>query len=303
MSYPKKVTLRQFAPKYLDYARANKRHSSALRDEASLKVLLPFGADPEDKTSIGDCYLASITPEILEQYKVSRLTSVKPSTVNHELATLRHLYTMAIKWSYVTRNPVKAVKPLKEPPGRVRYLAPEEREALLAVCDGDLFPVVLILLNTGLRRGELLALTWVDIDLRQRLLTVRNSKTHRSRRVPLNDTCLSVLRSLPRRLTPQAKVFPRWTPEALTMAFRRAVKRAGIKDLRLHDLRHDVASQLAMRNVSLRTIQELLGHADPRMSAKYSHLSQAALSDALKLLDGVSEEFAGYSVATRAGNR
>jgi integrase len=116
------------------------------------------------------------------------------------------------------------------------------------------------------------------------------------------DTCLSVLRTLSRPSDPQATVFPDWTRDALTMAFRRAVTRAGVKDFRLHDCRHDAASQLAMRNVSLRTIQELLGHADPRMSAKYAHLSHAALADAVKLLDLMSDASAGYSVATRNGN-
>ncbi|MEK6717997.1 MAG: tyrosine-type recombinase/integrase, partial [candidate division NC10 bacterium] len=298
-----KVSLREFAKKYLEYARANKRPSSALRDDTSLKALLPFPLDPEGKTLLGDCALAAITPEILERYKIARLADVKPATVTHELATLRHLYTKAIEWRYVSRNPVKAVTPLKPPPARVRYLTPEERKALLAACEARLRPLVLLLLHTGLRRGELLALTWADIDLRQRWLTVRDSKTHRARRVPLNDTGLGVLQALPRPDDSQAKAFGEWTRDALTMAFRRAAKRAGVKDFRLHDCRHDAASQLAMRNVSLRTIQELLGHADPRMSAKYAHLSPAALADAVKLLDGAEKESAGYSVATRRRKR
>ena len=297
-----KVALREFAKKYLAYARANKRPSSALRDDTSLKALLPFPLDADGRAVLGDCMLAAISPELLERYKIARLATVKPATVNHELATLRHLYTMAIDWRYVSRNPVKAVKPLKLPPGRVRYLVPEEREALLAACDARLRPVVLVLLHTGLRRGELLALTWADVDLHHRGLTVRDSKTHRARQVPLNDTCLSVLRTRSRPADAQATVFPDWTRDALTMAFRRAVTRAGVKDFRLHDCRHDAASQLAMRNVSLRTIQELLGHADPRMSAKYAHLSHAALADAVKLLDLMSDDSAGYSVATRGGN-
>lgn len=84
------------------------------------------------------------------------------------------------------------------------------------------------------------------------------------------------------------------------MAFRRATRRAGIADFRFHDLRHDFASQLVMKGANLRTVQMLLGHKDLRMTTRYAHLSQEHLQEAVRLLEGDSEEAGGYNTATEA---
>lgn len=84
------------------------------------------------------------------------------------------------------------------------------------------------------------------------------------------------------------------------MTFRRATKRAGIADFRFHDLRYDFASQLVMKGANLRTVQMLLGHKDLRMTARYAHLSQEHLQEAVRLLEGDSEEADGYNTATEA---
>jgi hypothetical protein len=121
----KRVLFRDFIPRYLAYSQANKRPESASRDARSLKAVAE---------SFGDRYLSEITPEPIEAHKERRLESVKPATVNKEFATLKHLYTLAMKWRYVNRNPVREVKLLKEPPGRLRYLLPEQYVRLLHAC-------------------------------------------------------------------------------------------------------------------------------------------------------------------------
>jgi integrase len=151
-----------------------------------------------------------------------------------------------------------------------------------------------------MRQGEILSVTWSDVDLRERTVTLRQTKNNELRILPINDTLLSELRALPRPLASQTRVFDRWTRAALTMAFRRATKRAGIADFRFHDLRHDFASQLVMRGANLRTVQMLLGHKDLRMTTRYAHLSQEHLQEAVRLLEGGSEEAGGYNTATEA---
>lgn len=95
---------------------------------------------------------------------------MKPATVNKELATLKHLYTLAMKWKYVSRNPVREVKFLKEPPGRLRYLLPEQVTPLLDACalhSPTFKALVIFARHTGMRQGETLGLTWADVNLRE----------------------------------------------------------------------------------------------------------------------------------------
>lgn len=282
-----------FVPRYLAYSETNKRPESASRDARSLKALA---------ATFGSQRLAEIAPEMVECYKQQRARVVKPATVNKELATLRHLFTLAVRWNYVTRNPVHNVRFLKEPPGRVRYLQADEYRRLLDACTARppyLAAIVVCAVNTGLRQGEILNLTWADVNLRDRTVTLRQTKNNEMAVVPLNAAIVDTLRALPRSLDGQARVFGSWTRAALTMAFRRAVKRAGLADLRFHDLRHDFASQLIMRGVHLRAVQMLLRHRDARMTTRYAHLSQEHLREAVSRLGQSVAESGGDAMATR----
>lgn len=174
-----RILFRDFIPRYLAYSQANKRPESASRDAQSLRILAE---------SFGDRYLSEITAEMIESHKERRLESVKPATVNKELATLKHLYTLAMKWKYVSRNPVKEVKLLKEPPGRLRYLLPEQYSRLLhayPLNSPTLRTIVVCARHTGMRQGEILGLTWADVNLRDRTITLRATKNNELRVVPI----------------------------------------------------------------------------------------------------------------------
>jgi len=172
------------------------------------------------------------------------------------------------------------LKPLKEPPGRVRYLAPEEIDSLLTACERTpyLKSFVLTALNSGMRRNEILSLTYPTLDRTNRLVRFTGTKNGEARIVPLNDVAFDPLASLPRRL--DNRLFP-LKPNQVSVAFQRAVRRAGIKDFRLHDTRHTFASYQAMNGVQGRGLQSLLGHKDGRMTTRYSHLSDRYLRAAV----------------------
>ncbi|HEV3113039.1 MAG TPA: site-specific integrase, partial [Candidatus Binataceae bacterium] len=136
----------------------------------------------------------------------------------------------------------------------------------------------LVALNTGMRRNEILALTHQMIDRANRLVRLTTTKNHEARAVHLNDTAFAAIESLPRRL--DGKLWP-WTPNQASMAFQRAVRRAGIPDFRLHDLRHTFASYQAMAGTTGKALQELVGHKDGRMTARYTHLSADFLRAAI----------------------
>ncbi|HMK77171.1 MAG TPA: site-specific integrase, partial [Thermodesulfobacteriota bacterium] len=138
--------------------------------------------------------------------------------------------------------------------------------------------------HTGLRMGEILSLRWKDIEFKERRILIEKTKNNERRMVPINDTLHGVLKSLPVHLGTDL-VFPGITRNQLSVAFRRASKRAGIRDFRFHDLRHTFASYLTMGGENPRTVQILLGHKDLRMTMRYSHLSPEHLREAVSILD------------------
>ncbi|MBI4635015.1 MAG: site-specific integrase [Candidatus Rokubacteria bacterium] len=180
--------------------------------------------------------------------------------------------------------PAGAQLPAEAPPSG-RYLAPEEQQKLLSGAPATLWPYIVAALQTGARRGELLALRWADVDMKAETVTFPKTNNGDSRTVPMTDTLRALLVSLPRPLDREARVLPEWEPPALTVAFGRLVRDLGLPDLRFHDLRHDAASTLTMAGVPQRTIMAILGHRDPRMTLRYQHLSPEHLRDAARALD------------------
>jgi integrase len=226
-----------------------------------------------------------------ERYIARRLQAgAGPSTINREVTVLKHVLRRAVLWEYLGKNHVKSVKPLKEPAGRTRFLSVEEIERLLDACAfeearselarGYLRAFMLVALNTGMRRNEILYLTRPDVDWANRLVRLGATKNGDTRHVYLNNTAFEALRLLPARIDSE-RLFP-FGPWQITMAFRRAVKRAGIEDFRLHDMRHTFASYQAMSGVQARGLQALLGHKDARMTMRYSHLTDAYLKTAVE---------------------
>jgi integrase len=180
------------------------------------------------------------------------------------------------------------MKLLKEPPGRLRYLTPEEKDRLLDGCAEPpyLRPIVASAIHTGMRRGNIVKLRWPDIDLKRRTILLSKTKNNERNVIPMNATVAAVLQTLPRHLDSEF-LFPGVNGNMITMAFKRACRRAGLTDLRFHDLRHTFGSHPAMERFNLRTIQQLLGHKDLRMTMRYAHLSAEHLQQAVNRLDVV----------------
>ena len=220
--------------------------------------------------------LSAIHSDEIERWYGGRLGVVRVSTANEELGRMKHLFSRAVVWGYLKNSPARSVKKMKEDPGRIRYLTSEEREALLRAANPTLRVYIRAALQTGARRSELARLRWADADLKRRTITFPQTKNGDRRVVPMTETLAGVIESLPRNIDLQARVFPRCEPHVITRSFGRLVKRLGLSDLTFHDLRHDAASTLTMAGVPQRTIMEILGHRDPRMTLRYQHLSPSA---------------------------
>jgi integrase len=277
----KKIPFADFAQEYLEFAKSTKAPSTYGGNVREMQRLM----------RAFDEYLPKLTTAMIEKYKVQRSQQVKPATVNRELALLKHMFTKAVDWGYLKQNPAKPVKLLKEPPGRLRYLEPDEIDRLLEACNDPQVPclrsIVVVALHTGMRVGEILGLRWGDLDLRHRLISITKTKNNQRKTIPINDILYEELTKLPRHMvSPYLFHHPDGTRILrIDRSFHTAMKRAGIESFRFHDLRHTHASHLAIKGEHLETIGALLGHKDPKMTRRYAHLSPASLKAAVATLE------------------
>ena len=277
--------LEEFAKEYFAYYRANRRPRSAERHETSYRAM---------RSTFGHVRLSDITPLALERYKRQRKADgVSEATINRELAFMKNLFTKAVEWGKATENPVKKVRLYREQNARTRYLTEDEEARLLAFCGPQLRPLVITALHTGFRATELRSLTWTDVEINRRMITVRAgyAKNGEARSVPINQLLTDILKSVKLANNQYERVFCTrdGTPyRSFRTAFERAVRKAGIADFTFHDLRHTFASRVVMAGVDLPTVKELLGHRDISMTMRYTHLS----SDHKQAAVGKLEQFA-----------
>ena len=241
------------------------------------------------KDNIGHLKLSAVTPAVLNECKIklgksssSNRTLVRgPATINRHLAYLSVVFSQGVKeYMWCSDNPVRKVKKLKEPKGRVRFLSDNERNALLTACKAEpmLYELVVLALTTGARAGEMLNLQWTDIDFQRGEATLRNTKNGETRLIPVVGHAQDLLKA--RRGI--GFVFPSSTGRAFyeyAKPFKKALETAEIEDFRFHDLRHTAASYLAQEGKSLPEIMATLGHKSITMTQRYSHLTSKTIVD------------------------
>jgi len=208
------------------------------------------------------------------------------ATVNRYLDALGAcLTTASTQWEWLEINPMKKVQKMTEPQGRVRFLSDDERERLLDACQSStnslLFTIVVLALSTGMREGEILKLTWEDIDLVNQRITLHDPKNGERRAVHLANKASNLLKELKEKNLRGGSnlVFPgthalNFGPASIRTAWTTALKKATITNFHFHDLRHTTASYLAMNGASLLDIAAILGHKTLAMVKRYSHLSE-----------------------------
>ncbi len=174
-----------------------------------------------------------------------------------------------------TLKSVRKVKQLEENNKRLRYLTIEELQRLLGCCSPHLKPIVLVSVNTGMRKGEILNLKWNQVDLRHNFILLDKTKNGERREIPINSTLKELFASMPRSLESECVfVDKNGKPYGnIKRGFHTALKKAGIRDFHFHDLRHTFASHLVMTGVDLPSVKELLGHKSLTMTLRYAHLS------------------------------
>lgn len=249
--------------------------------------ILAWMADPIAKKA-----LSAVRSVDLASWKTKRLKEVSGTTARNDLAIISHLYTVARnEWGLSVDNPMSRVALPKQNKARDRRLEEGELDRLLAAAKGSRFTVlvedkdgqkrkralpvgigdvILWSVETGMRAGEVAALEWQDVDLKNGLVSVRDGKTG-SRSFMVSSRALVVLEGLPTPINRRQSIFG-VTSNALTMAFVKVSKKAGIEDLHLHDLRHEATSRLFERGLTIQEVQSITGHKTLHMLMRYTHL-------------------------------
>lgn len=222
----------------------------------------------------------ALTSKLLAEWRDTRLTAVSGSSVNREIDILSHvLNTARMEWGIHISNPVELIRRPKHNKSRERRLSADEETKLLRELETKtrnswIKYVVVFAIETGMRRGEILSLTWNNVDLQKRIARLVDTKNGEGRSVPLTLKATALLASLPRSIDGQ--VFPT-TAEAVKLAFQRAVVRAGIEDFHFHDLRHEGVSRLFEKGLNVMEVASISGHKTLQMLKRYTHLEAEKL--------------------------
>lgn len=236
--------------------------------------------------------LASIRSSDLAKYMDVRLKEVGPKTVHHHLGTLSNLFEIArVKWGMEgLANPVNLLKKPRLPNGRDRRMNDDERKKLIEACAeleyGRLVPIIELAVETAMRRGEIIKLTWEHIDLEKQTAHLPETKNGRPRTVPLSTRAVAILKGLwPREEDEPVKeaagrVF-NMHPDFVSRAFREVCAKAGLKNLRLHDVRHEATSRLFEKGLNSMEVASITGHETLQMLRRYTHLRAEDLAKKL----------------------
>jgi integrase len=227
--------------------------------------------------------LASIAIEDCERWYNVLRAEMRPATVNKHRYRLRHLFATARRWGLIDHDPMIYIRKLREPRGRVRWLTDGQRDALIANAASALRAYIIAGRTTAARLRNLTELRWRDVDLANGMVLFPTTKNGDPQMVPIIPTLRTLLDELGANgMPPEDRVLPFMYPTSVSRAFRKLCKRLGIKNFRFHDLRHDVASRLAMTGANQRLIMEVLGHRDPKMSMRYTHVAAEVIRGALE---------------------
>jgi integrase len=249
--------------------------------------------------------LRSITYGDLARFRTVRINTStvhgKPrsiTTVNRELEVLRNMFNIAVREGWVLRNPFNSGPPLIQKAYeriRERILTQEEEEHLLTACTGKrahLKPLIICALDTGMRRGEIITLTWEDLEFNSRLIHVKafNTKTQKERWLAMTPRLEAELMSLYQQSSkkPEARIFG--ITNNFKKAFDYARKLAGLSEVRFHDLRHTAATRLVQKDIPLPLVGRILGHTQANTTMRYVNANIETARRAAEALAAFAEE-------------
>lgn len=293
----KNVPLYKLRNLFENYSKNNKKSHKS--DVYMLNIIMAyFGANTVAQ---------KITPNKIEQFKEFLRTerNSKNSTINHYLTTLSKMFNIGIDNGLIRNNPLQKVGKLREDNNKTRYLTKAEEKRLFIEIEKEyevldrytrkkkivqpylyLKPIIITALQTGMRRGEILNLKWSNIDFSQGFIELLETKSGKSRKIPISSTLKETLQSID-KTSEYVFINPR-TNEPYTdlkKSFHTVIEKAKIKNFRFHDLRHTVATRLVEKNIDLFVVQDILGHSKITTTQRYAHPVPQRKLDAIEVLN------------------
>lgn len=269
-----------FSDHYLPYVKPRKR--SWDRDEELYRLRI--------KTVFGSKRLNQVSRLQIQTFHSGLLDEgLAAATANHHAKLIRHMLNLAVEWNMLEKNPASRIHMFDEDNKMERYMNDEQLGNLMEVLRTDsarsVCQIATFLLATGCRLNEAVSATWPQVDKDKRVFRVaaKNSKSKRMRPVPLNDTAIEVLNQLNTEGVYEHLFINKKTKKPyvnIAKIWDKIRTKAGLPHLRIHDLRHQAASNLINSGSSLYIVQLILGHSDPIITQRYAHLSMKSLNDA-----------------------
>ncbi|MDA1094280.1 MAG: site-specific integrase [Acidobacteria bacterium] len=307
------LSFRQFADVWRERqgSKLENPHYDGYRLQRINAFTLPVTSPP---LAFGDKALDAITTDDIEAFRDARKAAGRSAvTVNHDLKLLRKMFNWGIRKGYLERTPFKigtepAITLAREIPRSRRFENEEDEQRLLDAANPQLRAVIIAILDTACRPGEILSLQWRDVNLERRELTVQavKSKTRTARMIPISSRLAAVLEM--RRLDPAGKPFP---PAAypfgntvgerstsVRTAWENARKAAGLPDLQLRDLRHEAGSRFDEAGVPTNYVSKILGHANLTTTTRYLNINRRGLHRAMDQLEAHRTENLAQSLHT-----
>ena len=265
-----------------NHAKKNKR--SWKNDRARITALSGY---------FGQKRMNRVTPEELDAFldAVQRKRGLSDHTRNHYLALVKAIYNRLQKWRlYFGNNPAVYMEMKKVPRARVRFLYPAEEKQLTPVVSQDsvVWPYHVVALHTGMRIGEIARIKVEDISISLRDLFIPNSKSNRSRHVPMSEELASFLPAYVAGKSAGDHALAGVTANYVSRRFKGLCERSGVANLKFHDLRHTFAARLLTKGVPIYKVSKILGHSSVVVTEQhYGHLSLADLRGAISCIEGV----------------
>lgn len=269
-----RLTLQELLTRYGEEITPSKK--GRVQEQSKITVICRY--------PISKYVIANIGGKELAEYRDQRLQEVSGKTVRDELVLMGHLFKVAMQdWGIVLPhgNPIDAVrKPKIGNNKRDRRLVDDEQQRLFEACaeyGGDLLSIVILAVETGMRRGEIAGLRWEFV--KDNVISIPETKNEEPRDIPLSTIALRTLASLPRRI--DGRIFG-MRADSITQAFSRVCKKAEITDFRFHDLRHEATSRFFELGLSSMQVSAITGHKTLQMLQRYTHLKAEDLAKMLK---------------------